>query len=323
MRGIIGRGRGVPAPVAFDLEPNASKQPVFASGALAFEGESAEVVPLLVRRDKAWFSVIERPAPAAAGRARLVERDVGGQAKVVASQEVNAPDTQRPSLYAAAGNIAVVALGASVYGFMGRDLLLDGPGADRDLFAEHDDAHCPPRKHCFRIPPKYDLTKLVGVAPNGSFVTVDSGVVLRVDARGASAYHYQTYTSHGTVGDRDVTLAHVGEPPEVVRWSPPPTPKPPPKRPPAGSSPAIEPGIAKPLGQGAFEALTEDGSGDVYGVRSDGALVQLSGASAGVLYAPSDGCRATSALGKGDHAIAWVVSCARGDEPGRHYVLTK
>ncbi len=312
--------------VAFDVAPGAKREPVFPAGGLTLDaGADAEIVPLLVRPDRAWFSVVEHAKDAPKRlRVRLVERDGRGAAKVVEEHEVSEGEERRPSLYDRAGKVAVVALGDSVYGFTRQALVLAGPGAERAKFEERPDTDCPANKRCFLIPPIYDLSKLVGVAPNGSFVTLDRGIVLRVDRPGVTtAYGHESYAAGGVVADGYVTLLHgASEPPEVTRWSPP---APPPKAPslPQGKGASSEVPLGTPtaLGRGPFTSIAEDGAGDAYALRKDGGLVKLTGASAGPLYEPADGCRAVDVVATGEHAVAWVVRCEPAGGAVRHVLL--
>lgn len=306
---------GPQGPLAFDLTGSAERSPLFSGGGLALERDVV-VVPLLVRTTKAWFSVLDA-APDSEGtvRARLVERDAAGRARVIEQTELRPGEERTSSSYDRAGRMAVVSLGPSVYAFTRHALVLDGPGADRAKFEPREDAHCPPQKRCFPIPPTYDLSQLVGVAPDGSFVIADRGVILRVASNAVQSFRYETLARHGAAGNLHVTLVHGGEPPEVIRWSPPPAT--------TASESAETLGARTVLARGSFEALTEDERGDVYGISEDGALVRMTGPGAGPVYTPEPGCRTTSALAFGAGSVAWVVSCSKPGAPTRHVVVTR
>lgn len=322
-RAYVARSTEKGPPFAFDVARQADRQPVFPGGGPLLDARAdAELVPLLVRPERAWFSLVERQPASGDLRVRLVERDERGVARVVEEHEVSRGEERRPTPYDRAGKVAVVALGDSVYAFTRRALVLSGPGAMRSRFEEQPDADCPAEKRCFLRRPTYDLTRLVGVAPNGSFVTAGSGLLLRVETRGAAGYGYDAYAASGAVADHHVTLLHAASSPaEVVRWFPPPPPTKGPTPPPPESD--LPRGTPTVLGKGSFSFVAEDASGDAYALRTDGAVVQLTGASAGTIYEPAGGCRATDLVGAGEHAIAWVVRCEPSGRASRHFVMTR
>lgn len=292
--------------------------------------DDLQVVPLFARGTKDWLSVIEtkRGASDAARRVRLVERDGTGRATVRATHEIwpaqeigNAPyhRVTRNSPYDRAGSVAVVPLGRSVYGVaQAKALVLEGPGSDLELFREHDDVDCPPGKRCYPVPPTYDLAKLVGIAPDGSFVTLDGGIVLRVSERGTERFEYESFAFCGAATNDHVVLAHTGEPPHVTRWAAPDgvlaVPPPPP-----GSGPPEVRGVPTKLATGSFDALAEDTTGVVYGIRDDGALVRIDGERTGPLFEPPPGCRVGSMTARSND-VAFVVSCSMPSGLMRHLV---
>ena len=118
-------------------------------------------------------------------RVRLFERS-GGRGKLLASHESYAHTSRSEvrNVYAENGGVAVVGLGASIYGVVGgRVLVLDGPGADARRFLETAAPDCPPGKRCYPLPAEVDVKRFLGHAPSGrTFVMADSGEIVRRDA---------------------------------------------------------------------------------------------------------------------------------------------
>lgn len=274
--------------------------------------DDVQIVPLFARQQKRWFSVIEAKRGATDGirRVRLVERDQTGRATVRATHEVGPREEMGNGRYDRAGYVAVVPLGESVYGVTRAvPIVLEGPGRDIDLFRQHDDPDCPANKRCFLMPARYDLTKVAGVAPDGSFVIVDGGTILRVSARGTRSFGYESFAFCGAVMNDHVVLAHAGEPPHVTRWAPP------------SAGAAAARGVGTEIATGAFVALAEDEAGVVvYGIRDDGVLVRFGGGPAAPAFVPPTGCRVGAAVAS-SRGAAFVVSCAMPGATMQHRVL--
>lgn len=276
--------------------------------------EDARVVPLFARGEKRWFSVIETPSLTESEprpRVRLVEVDATGRAVVRATHDLWLDPDGFRGPYMDAGNVAVVPLGPSVYALAGAvPLVLDGPGAELERFTAHSDPDCPPRKRCFQIPAEYSLPTLVGIAPDASFVLAVDGEITRVFARTKTVFRYQSYATSGVVGNEDVTLVHMGEPPRVVRWRPQPGS--------SGATPTL--GRATALAEGDFRVLGEDAEGGVFVAGSDGALSRLTEAAATVVLAPPPGDRVTAAAAAGGR-IVFVVSRTDPKGPTLHWIV--
>lgn len=267
LRGYAVTGRTADAAaIELRLGGEPQRRPFLADGLAVAAGSSVRIVPLYARGEREWFAVLEAPLagadPSAAPpwRVRLFERS-GGRGQLLADHESYAhrSRTQIHYPYEENGEVAVIGLGASIYAVVGgRVLVLDGPGDDKQRFAETSDPDCPPGKRCFPLPAEIDATRFIGHAPSGrSFVMAGEGDIHRRDAAtGAkTSFVYQNFFYTGLVEEDAVVLAHAGEPPFVKRWS------------------SARPADGQLLAQGPiYERLARTTDGALVGVTREGSL---------------------------------------------------